>query len=479
MTHTNTDVAIIGAGTAGMVAYREAAKATDSITLIEGRHYGTTCARVGCMPSKLMIAAAESAYHVNHASAFGVQASIEHIDGKAVMDRVRTERDRFVGFVLETIEDIPKDHRVKAMAQFKDEHTLELDNGDTITADRIVIAVGSRPHIPELFKDAGDRLIVNDDVFDWEDLPKSVAVIGTGVIGMELGQALHRLGVRVTMFSHSNNIAGINHPDVLKQARAIFSDELHMECSATIEKVEDQGKEVALHYKDASGKQHVEVYEYILSAAGRLSNVDQLKLENTSLNCDERGIPVFSKYSGQCGDSHIFIAGDADNFIPILHEAADEGRIAGYNAGHYPDIRCAYRSTPMGVIFTDPQIMYVGRSHQDLTESGVEFVTGDVSFENQGRSRVMRVNKGILNIYVEYGSGQLLGAEMIGPRAEHIAHLLGWAIQSHLTVREILEMPFYHPCIEEGVRTAFRKALSDLHMGPAPIPRCMECGPGT
>jgi dihydrolipoamide dehydrogenase len=181
------------------VAFQQASKYTDKVVLIEGGAYGTTCARVGCMPSKLLIAAAEAAHSARHASQFGVHAESVRIDGKAVMDRVRRERDRFVGFVLESVDNIPDDQRIRGMARFEDDNTLVIANGPRIRAKRIVIATGSRTNVAPFLKDAGSRLITNDEIFDWEDLPESVAVFGPGVLGLEIGQAL-AAGLAMGMF---------------------------------------------------------------------------------------------------------------------------------------------------------------------------------------------------------------------------------------------------------------------------------------
>jgi dihydrolipoamide dehydrogenase len=171
-------------------------------------------------------------------------------------------------------------------------------------------------------------------------------------------------------------------------------------------------------------------------------------------------VPVFDRLTMQCGRHPIFIAGDANDDLPLLHEAADEGRIAGENAARFPDVRAAARRTPLAVVFSDPQLAVVGARHGDL-EQGT-FVTGAVSFEDQGRSRVMLRNVGLLHLYADAASGRLLGAEMIGPDAEHIGHLLAWSIQAGLTVESALAMPFYHPVVEEGLRTALRDASAQL-----------------
>lgn len=471
------EVAIIGAGSAGMRAYREVSKVTDSVVLIEGKHYGTTCARVGCMPSKLLIAAAEAAHAGAHADAFGVHYGSRTIDGKAVMKRVREERDRFVGFVTRAVEEWPQHHKVMGHARFKSDHVLQLSDDQEIEADRLVIATGSRTDIPPLLAGLGDRLIVCDDVFSWEDLPGSVAVFGVGVIGLELGQALHRLGVRTALFGRSLQIGSLTDPEVMGEARNLFSEELNYYPQAAIEDIKEVagGVEVNFVYQ---GEARRERFDYVLAATGRIPNVDKLGLENTSLQLDLSGVPLYNRYSGQAGESHVFIAGDANNHLMLLHEASDEGQAAGFNAAHYPEVRHFKKSTALSIVFCDPQIMRVGQSYAELQLQDTDFAVGEINWQGQGRSRVMLVNRGLLRVYGERGTGLFLGAEMIGPRAEHLAHLLAWAHQSHLTVAEMLEKPFYHPVVEEGLRSGLRSLNHNLNMGPKTPPRCLDCGPG-
>jgi len=163
----------------------------------------------------------------------------------------------------------------------------------------------------------------------------------------------------------------------------------------------------------------------------------------------------------------------------VLPEAADHGKIAGDNAGRFPDIRPGLRRAPLTAAFTEPNIVTLGASYKTLCAPGrSKFAVGQVSFENQGRSRVMLQNKGVLRVYGEYRTGRFLGAEMIAPRGEHIGHLLGWAVQSRLTVDQMLEMPFYHPVVEEGVRTALRDLAANLAKGESDIDPD-EVEPGT
>jgi dihydrolipoamide dehydrogenase len=241
-----------------------------------------------------------------------------------------------------------------------------------------------------------------------------------------------------------------------------MAEELDLRFQSEVIKAVQDGDEVVLTTREA-GEERSARYQYVLMAIGRTPRVAGLGLEHTGLALGSNGVPLFDGRTMQCGTSHIFIAGDANNERPVLPEAADHGKIAGDNAGRYPDIRPGQRRAPLTVAFTEPNIVTLGASYKALCAPGKpKFAIGQVAFENQGRSRVMLQNRGMLRVYGEYGSGRFLGAEMIAPRGEHLGHLLAWAVQARMTVEQMLEMPFYHPVIEEGVRTALRDLAGEL-----------------
>lgn len=470
--HRQVDVAVIGAGTAGLRAYRDARKSTDSVVLIEGGDWGTTCARVGCMPSKLLIAAAEAAQAVRDAPGFGIAAGAPRIDGPAVMARLRAERDRFVGHVMEEVRAFPDAHRIAARARFLSNTRLALDDGRALEARRIVIATGARPRLLPIFEGLGDRLITNADLFEFDDLPASVAVFGAGVIGLELGQALHRLGVRVTLYGKGGFVGPLTDPVIRDDAAALFQAEMPFHPDA------DARPQATAEGVRVTCDGRSETFERVLAATGRQPNLDGLDLDATSLALDDDGVPHHDPTTGQCGDSSVFIAGDATAEEPLLHIASHEGGVAGRNAARFPDIRSTPRPTGLTILFTDPQIALVGRTRAGLDRDGTDFAVGALDWSAQGRAQVMRVDAGRLHLYGARATGHLLGAEMIGPRAEHLAHLLAWCIGSGLTVSEILALPFYHPVLEEGLRTALRDLNRALRMGPPSPPRCIDSGPG-
>jgi dihydrolipoamide dehydrogenase len=278
-----------------------------------------------------------------------------------------------------------------------------------------------------------------------------MAVIGLGTIGLELGQSLSRLGVRVTGFDRLETIAGAQDPEVLKCALELLGAEfpIHLGQAATVEEEPDGRLKV-------SAGDRVAVVDKVLCSIGRAPNVAGLGLENLGVELDARGLPRVDPNSMQVGSLPVYMAGDVTAFRPILHEAGDEGKIAGYNAAHGEPARFR-RKTPLFINFCDPNICVVGQRWNDLDQDRT--AVGQIRFAPVGRALIMGKNKGVLRVYADKSSGRLLGAEMIAPKGENLAHLICWCIEQGLGVGDLLRMPFYHPVIEE----ALQAALYDLY----------------
>lgn len=481
----HVDVAILGAGTAGLTARRSALKAgAGSVLMIDPGPLGTTCARVGCMPSKLLIAAADAAHHAASAGAFGVHSEVR-IDGAAVMARVQRERDRFVGFVLETTDGAREAGQLlEGRARLVGSHTLEVAGAEALVEARaVVVATGSSPWTPPPFRKltwsgppTQRAALSTEDIFELPELPESVLVVGTGVIGLELGQALHRLGVRTTLVGVGGLVGPFQDRRLQAEAARILGAELDLHPDYELLELEEREEGVHARFRDPDGSEHAGTWQKVLVAAGRRPSVAGLGLEHAGLHLDPRGLPTIDPYTGQAGGSHVFFAGDVTSERPLLHEAADEGHIAGENAARYPEVLMSRRRTPLAIVFTDPNMAVVGQpwSELDCTAHRV----GEVDYGDQGRARTMNQHRGLVRIYGECGTGRLLGAEMLGPRVEHTAHLLSWAVQQRMTVSEALAMPFYHPVVEEGIRTALRNLQTNLQIARPPGAPCEEFGPG-
>ena len=469
----NRDVVVIGAGTAGLNAVSELRSAGCDWLLVDSGPYGTLCAREGCMPSKLLIAAAEAARNVREAGTFGVRVGDWEIDAPALFERVRSLRDDFVAGMIRQTEKLPEDRRLHGAARFLDSGRLDVD-GEEICARAIVIATGSRPVLPGPFSAMRERMWTSGDVFELESLPGSLAVIGTGAIGLEIGQAMRALGVEVTFFSNGSAVGILTDPELQKGARAHFTKHQRMHLDVDIHTVADDSGRIRLAWTSADGTQEAEVFDEVLVAAGRRPNLSGLDLENCGLPFGDDGSPAVDKTTMRWGDSGIFVAGDANDDRPILHEASDEGRIAGRNAARFPDVTPGDRRAPLAIVFSHPQMATVGPSWDDLADG--EFAVGEVSFEDQGRARVIGENHGALRVYAGKNTGRLLAAQMFAPQAEHLAHLLALAVERDMCVTDMLEMPIYHPVLEEGMRTALRRTLDKIDSEcSVPEPIC----PGT
>ena len=452
------DTLIIGAGSAGLAALREVRKHTDRFLIVNEGPWGTTCARVGCMPSKLFIEAA-NALHARHAfDDFGLRgATALSADLPAVLERVRALRDDFVAGTLQTTG--AEARKASGAARLLGPNRVEV-GGHVHEARSIVIATGSRPVMPEEWLAFGDRVLTTDTLFEQPTLGPRLAVVGLGPIGVELAQAAARLGVEVTAFATAPKAAALSDP----QVTATLLDALRREYTVHVGKAA-QLREVAGGIEVSNGAATV-VVDQVLAAMGRQTNIEYLGLDALGVDLNEHGLPAIDPATLQIGALPVFMAGDATPDRPLLHEAVDEGHIAGINAlrvaqGEAP--RRFRRRTPLSIVFCQPNAATVGTRHADLPEGG--HVLGQVDFTRQGRARVARRAQGRLHVYAQRGSGRLLGAELCAPDGEHLAHLLALAVDGGLTVHELLRMPFYHPVIEEGLRTALRDAAAQLPPG--------------
>ncbi len=272
-------------------------------------------------------------------------------------------------------------------------------------------------------------------------------MVGLGIIGLELDQALHRLRIKTTCVGRNKFIGGLTDPNVNKYAIAAMSREMDFYPGQESE-IEPNEDKFSVTFGDRSV-----VVDGILAALGRRPTLEGLGMEKLGVKLDAHGLPPFNTQTMQIGNFPIFLAGDMKGERPTLHEAADEGRIAGYNSVRQVPSTFSRRAR-LNITFSHPNIAVVSRSYASLKDT--TYSIGEVKFDGQGRSLVMAENSGTLRVYGDTQSGKLLGAEMMAPAGEHLAHLFSWVIQRDLTVFEVVQLPYYHPVVEEGLRTALR-----------------------
>lgn len=457
------DVIIIGAGTAGLAALREISKQTDKVLMINAGAYGTTCARVGCMPSKVLIECARAFHDCVRHEAFGIRGSEKlSADIPAVLRHVRVLRDQFVSGTLRPTDELGE-RNIHGRAKLLGPNTVEVE-GQTYHADRIIIATGSQPVMPAPWKELGDRMLTTDSFFEQTSLPARMAVIGLGPLGLEMAQAMAYLGVEVCAFDKSNMLAGLTDPKVNDTLRAALDKDFTIHTGVDV-KLTAHGDGVMVEAGDLTFE-----VDRVLVAVGRRPNIADLGLESLGIALDEHGMPPFDLATTQIAGLPIFITGDVNGYAPVLHEAADEGYIAAYNA--LADEPTAFpRRTPMGIVFIEPGVAFVGQRFAELDPTTV---IGEASFANQGRAVAAQRNQGLMRIYARRDDAVLMGVEMCVPAAEHMAHLLGLAISEQLTVHQVLRMPFYHPVLEEGLRSALRELVKQFPCDKADLAACGE-----
>ncbi|HUO54951.1 MAG TPA: dihydrolipoyl dehydrogenase [Rhodoblastus sp.] len=462
------DTIIVGAGTAGLTALREVRGFTEDFLLVNGGRWGTTCAAVGCMPSKALIEVANAFHRRRAFDDFGIRgADTLRLDLPAALAHVRKLRDGFVAGP-ESVRDELGPRAISGRARLTGPNRIEV-NGAEIEARAIILATGSRPVVPKAWEAFGERVLTSDTLFEQHDLPRRIAVVGMGAIGVEIAQALARFGLDVAGFDALDGLAGIQDPAVLASFRPLIEREFRLHLGAPAQLSPSAGR---VRVEGAGGGFEADA---VLAAIGRRPNIDGLGLETLGVALDSRGMPEIDPTTLRLGDTSVFLAGDANLFRPLMHEAADEGHIAGRNAA--PDVATVRhcRRTPLGIVFSSPQVARVGAGLAEIPDA--RCAIGEYDFSRQARARMAATAAGLMRLYGDRETGALLGAEMCVPAAEHLAHLLALAIERKLTASDMLAMPFYHPVLEEGLRSALRDLAKDLPPGgQSDLARCGPIG---
>lgn len=424
---TELDVIIVGTGTAALAAASEVKKATGRYIIISNGVYGTTCVRAGCMPSKAFIHGAEL-YHARRIMReWGIGGTAHlSLDIPALLRQVRTLRAHFLEHTLRITEQY-RDHMVEGDAWFLS--PVEIKVKDHIFRARsIVLATGSTPIIPEICRDHPGTILTTDTLFEQDDLPETIGVLGLSVLGAEIAQAFAKLGLKVVAGHEAELIGGLSDPAVSAYA------------------VEHLRREMDIHLNDARCVKA----DTLFVAHSRRANLDNMGLE--ALGIIQPGTPVleYNPQTMQVGQLPIFVAGDVKSGRSILNEAAHEGKIAGHNAA-CGEIKAFRRHTPLQIVHTDPVIAVAGKGWDELRSQDV--LVGKASYDDQGCAKLMGRAHGLIHIYADRQSRVLLGAELFAPEGDHLAHLAACLIDRQMTIEEALELPYYHPSLEEGIKS--------------------------
>ncbi len=451
------DVIVIGGGSAGYAAARVAANLGARTALIEGaKEVGGLCILRGCMPSKSLLESAHRWHAINRAAEFGLIAKPIKVDMPAVQARKRRLIADFAGYRRKQLQS-GKFTFLRGHASFQDKNTLLLENGrkqQVVTASTFIIATGStitRVPVPGLWETG---CWTSDTALETEHIPKRLAVLGGGIVAVELGQFFSRVGSKTTLLQRSPNLVGTYDSDVSTELRRAFKDEdLEVVTGVKLLEVRRAGKAKKIIYQCGTRKKELIVDE-ILYALGRVPAITKLKLENAEVKASEGCLNIDATM--RTSEPHIFAAGDVVGMHEVVHIAIQQGELAARNAvlhlhgGKGKPEKIDYRLKTL-VTFTDPEIAQVGLTEKEAQEQKIDFVSASYPFDDHGKSMIGGHCHGFVKILAEKKRGEIIGAQIIGPHASDMIHELIAVMRYRGTAQELAEMPHYHPTLAEIV----------------------------
>lgn len=449
------DFAVIGGGSAGYAAARTAAGLGLRTVVIDGAdELGGLCILRGCMPSKTLIQSANIARHVRRAEEFGIRASLQGADTAAIRQRKRSLIAEFAGYRQGQLMD-GRFTLLRGTAAFSGPHSIQVtlrEGGSlSVEARTALIATGSViawPEVPGL-RDA--NVWTSDTVLDAAEVPESFVVLGGGAIALEMAHYLEGIGRKVTVLQRSAHLLRGMDADLSEVVREAFVRRgMVVHCGTSLRRVvrHDAGKSVVY---EMEGREQTVTAAEILLALGRRAAVDGLDTGAAGVRMEKGNIAVTATM--QTTAPHIFAAGDVCGEADVVHVAIQQGEMAARNAAQF--LRGAagmeemdYRLKLFGV-FTEPQVASVGMNEADAAALGREWRAASYPFNDHGKSMVMGETEGFVKMIADTTTGEILGASVVGPGATELIHEVTVAMYFRSTVRQFLEIPFYHPTLSE------------------------------
>ncbi|MCX7793503.1 MAG: dihydrolipoyl dehydrogenase [Thermodesulfovibrionales bacterium] len=456
---------ILGAGPGGYVAAIKAAQLGTEVIVIEEREVGGTCLNLGCIPSKALVASAEALSIIRKADEYGVIINGEiRPDFKKIMER----KDRIISTQVKGIRSLFKHRNIKLV-----EGRGELAGGlkvrvkgkdgseELFEGDRIIIATGSRPaKIPGLPVD-GINILSSDDVWKLTEIPKSMVIIGAGVIGCQFACLFRELGTDITMVEIMNRALSTEDEEISDiMEKELKKKKIKLLTSVKVESCSISEAGVSLKLSD--GKEIRA--EKLLVSIGRALNSENIGLEKTGIEKGTRGeIKVNERM--ETSEKGIYAVGDVTGGMLLAHVASREGIVAAINAcGGNESID--YSVVPIS-IYTSPEIASVGLREYQAKERGIPVVTGTFPYRALGKAHAMGEISGIFKIVADGKTDRVLGVHIIGAHASDIIHEAALAIKAGLKVKDIANMIHAHPTLSEGLMEAAEDVYSmAIHLPP-------------
>lgn len=453
------EVLVLGGGSAGTAAAAAAHTAGRQVAMFNRGKLGGLCILRGCMPSKAMLHAAHLAHEAAHHHTPGIGHAIPSVDFAAVMENKQAKVERFRKAKIGGVEAAGYEV-IDAYARFAgpDTVTATLPDGSTETyrfTYGAVLATGSDPIIPPIDGIEVVPVWTSDDVMNLTEAPSSVIVLGSGAIGLELALFLARMGTRTVLASRKRVFSKID-PVLADEMECILKAEPNLQLVSPFQTPRIKMVENLVHFQvqTTTGTETL-VAPHFLAATGRRARLEGMGLEAAEV--EFAGGKVRHDECMRTSNDRIFVAGDATGSLQLLHVANWEGSAAGLGAAGVEGDHRVERRLAMSVVFTDPPLASVGVTESEARAEGIPVETASARFAQTGRAITMDVQHGVWKLVVSKADGTILGSQILGPRADDIAHVISTAMYYRGTVHDLLKMPWYHPTVTEVLLSLARE----------------------
>ncbi len=455
------DFLILGGGSAGFNAARTAVSLGLRTAIVDGaRDLGGLCILRGCMPSKTLIYMAEVLHLAQKGKTFGLKIPSARADMKAINARKKKIIADFADYRVDALTS-GKFDLIRAHARFLDPHTVALSNGKKIHAKHILIGTGSKVSVPPVPGLAETPCWTSDDVLDLDFIPKSVIVLGGGIVACELAQFLHRIGARVTLVQRSPNILRDHSEDASCVVQKAFVDEgIELFAGTKLGKISGDSRGVTVKFVH-NGKTITRRAAHLFNALGREPNTAALNLAAAGVRARPNGQIVINRWQ-QTSAPHIYAAGDCSGPAEIVHIAIQQGELAARHAAAVKKLKPVDYSLMLNVVFTDPQLATIGVLERDLDERGVNYLRASYPFDDHGKSILMEANYGYVKVLAEPKRGRILGAEIVGKDAGELIHCFSGPLAMRATVFDLLRAPWYHPTLAEIITYPLEEIAEEI-----------------
>lgn len=458
--YMNFDILIIGGGPGGYVAAIRAAQLGANVCVVENRELGGTCLNRGCIPTKALYKTADVLQITRKLKTYGLTGSSATAD----INNIQNRKNNIVSQLRGGVEMLLAENGVTVLngtASFIDEKNIHVDlnigGTENVTAKNIIIATGSSPFTPNIPGNDLKGVITTDDLLEIDYIPKRLAVIGAGTVGVEFAGIFNALGSEVSIIiRYPRVLRKLDVETISKFSTPFFKQGINLVGDVTIKAIEktENGLVVISENKNTGEEVRTEA-DTVLMSAGRRPNINKLNLENAKIQYCENGIEVNDNY--QTNISNIYAIGDVLGKIMLAYVASDQGiKVVEY-------ILEGKEIKPLGPIpdcvFSFPEIATTGKTEEQVKEEGIDYSVGRFAFASNGKALTMSETEGFIKIISDNKTDKILGVNIVGPHASDLIHEAIVAMTNNLTIEDIIHSIHAHPTLAE----TFLEAAMDVH----------------